>query len=160
MPGNRWRTAMTPVRITTLPPDRWEAFRTIRLASLAAEPRFAKHHREEAKLDEIFWRAKVRYGIFALDGDAPVGLVLYTTTDQKETAKIYGLHVERGWRRQGIAGRLFARIIELVREKENVARIALSVDSELSHAVRLYRRHGFSEAGEVRDGELPMEKRL
>ncbi len=157
------------ITITTLPPDRWEVFRTIRLASLAAEPRYGRHHRDEAKLDEGFWRTNIKYGVFALDGATPVGLVLYSVPGEpghEACAKIYGLHVAVLFRRRGIGGRLFGRILGLIAEQETVGRIILAVDRELAHAVRLYSRHGFKEtaegpdAGGGQEDELLMEKLL
>ena len=150
---------MTPISIAILPPDRWEAFQKIRLASLANEPRYEKNHREEAQLGETFWRSNIKYGVFALAGDEPVGLVLYTI-DPPDNAKVYGLYVDAAWRRQGIGGRLFERVLGLIAENEHVSRLTLNVDPSLHHAVCLYKRHGFAGAGDVRNGELPMEKRL
>jgi ribosomal protein S18 acetylase RimI-like enzyme len=142
---NTRRPNVLSVDVTTLAPARWELFRAIRLESLSDDPALERNYHEESTFDEGYWRANIGYGFFALDGDRAVGVILYSILDDDigPYAKIFGLHVNQAYRRQGIAGRLMGGILGVIVERESVPRAVLSVDAELEYAVRLYRRYGF-----------------
>jgi RimJ/RimL family protein N-acetyltransferase len=64
---------------------------------------------------------------------------------------LLGMGVDRAFRRQGLGARLIAHAVQWTSEIPSLAWIDLQVLSANQSAVRLYRRSGFSQTGEIPD---------
>jgi ribosomal protein S18 acetylase RimI-like enzyme len=77
----------------------------------------------------------------AFDGDLLVGVAIYRPDLAKDTAQLVFLHVSNGYRRQGIAARLTAEIIQMAQEHEATKLYVSATPSQ--SAVGFYKNQGF-----------------
>lgn len=77
----------------------------------------------------------------AFDGERLVGLAVYRPRLRRAMGQLTGLHVSDGYRRQGIASRLFAEVLNLAR-RDGATELYVSATPSGS-AVGFYLHHGF-----------------
>lgn len=137
-------------KITQLPPDRWQAYRDIRLEGLQADPlAFGSTYQEEVALTEEQWRNRIICMWFALDDDRPVGMIGLmrdTGVTGKHRAHVISLWVKPAFRGQGIGGKLIRHLQELA-PTEGIRKLYLHVTSTQKDAIVLYEKQGFRKVG-------------
>jgi ribosomal protein S18 acetylase RimI-like enzyme len=147
------------VRITSLPPDRWEDFRELRLESLRKEPKaFLSSYEDEAGLGKGVWQERIKNAVFAVVNDKPVGMMTYLRRGRRKNdhiADIFAVYVDKKHRGKGIADRLLKHVISRVKKNDSVSKIALSVVADQTPAVSLYMKHNFKVVG-VLEKELKL----
>jgi ribosomal protein S18 acetylase RimI-like enzyme len=142
------------VEITTPTEASWAEFRALRLRALAEEPQaFGQTHDVACTFPETFWRGRLRdaaagasWLICARMSGRLVGMVGAFQTDEDHRhgrATVVGTYVEPEVRRQGIAQRLLAALLDRLAAAEGVAVARLGANPEQAAAVNLYRRAGF-----------------
>ncbi|MDX1562331.1 MAG: GNAT family N-acetyltransferase [Gammaproteobacteria bacterium] len=134
------------------PDDAAELFR-LRRASLIEEP-FAflsspeddTASSEDAVRQQLSLPAEGSVVFGALDGDRLIGLIGLSRDRPIKAAHracIWGVFVDKAYRRLGIASRLLAAVIEHASTLPGVERVYLSVSEKTPGAKRLYEAHGF-----------------
>jgi diamine N-acetyltransferase len=92
-------------------------------------------------------------------GDDPVGFVLFHPIEPKRPADghcIVRFMVDHRYQGQGIGRPALRAAIAWIRQEQHVDRVRLSVVPENERARALYRSEGFTETGELDDGEVVM----
>jgi ribosomal protein S18 acetylase RimI-like enzyme len=139
------------VRITPLPPDRWEDFRKLRLESLKKDPKaFVSSYEEEASFGMEVWQNRIKNVVFAVIRDKPVGMLTYIQRNRKKNdhvVDIFAVYVDSRYRGRGLADRLLKQAIYQIKKNKNISKIALSVVADQTPAVNLYMKHGFRVVG-------------
>jgi ribosomal protein S18 acetylase RimI-like enzyme len=139
-------------RIITLPVSEWRVYREARLRALSEDPQaYARTYAESAALSDETWQARLQSVVdkydwlfFAsLDGEIIGMMGAYRPSDVDGTAVIWGVHVDRAQRGQGIGGQLMARLLDELR-KVGIERVMLTVSREQVAAVGLYKKFGFA----------------
>ncbi len=140
---------MVPLRLLT--PADAAAFRDIRLAGLAADPRaFSAALADEAQHD-IDWFAKrlADSQVFAADAGGRLlgvaGLAIPAGAYKRHKGLLWGVFVRAETRGQGIGARLVAAVIDAARDR--VEDLVLGVGTYNDAALATYRRAGFIETG-------------
>lgn len=162
---------MEPVTVSRLVADDWQVYRAIRLAMLRESPAaFGGTHREAAGNDETAWRQSLTNNVvlIARVGQTPAGSVMYSEhgmTDPGDGA-LYGLWVDPGSRRSGVARALVDAVLEQA-AIEGRRRVVLHVVADNTVARSFYRREGFVATGrsvpsphDDRKVEVEMERLL
>lgn len=142
--------ALAPVRLLTMADA--AAFRDIRLAGLADEPRaFSADWSEEAQQDLDWFAARIASSeVFAIDGAdgrllGVTGLAIPSNPKQAHRGHIWGVYVRPEARGGGIAATLLAAAIAAARGRVEV--LHLGVGAYNDAARRCYRAAGFVESG-------------
>lgn len=160
------------IELRVLTPDDWRSWRSLRLAALADAPYAFKSRLAEWQGDgdrEERWRARLSVPgscdfLALLDGE-PVGMAGGTPGEDDGEVLLRSLWVGGRGRGQGVADRLM-RAVEEWASGSGADALCLNVVPDNTHAIALYRRHGFEETGlpgsPLADGrrELVMAKRL
>ena len=131
----------------------WAELRTLRLRALAEDPQaFGQTYDVACTFPETFWRGRLRNAakgvswlICARMGGRLVGMVGAFQTDEDlchGRATVVGTYVEPEVRRQGIAQRLLAALLERL-AAAGVAVARLAVNPEQGAAVKAYLGAGF-----------------
>ena len=142
------------VEIVTPTEACWAEFRTLRLRALAEAPQaFGQTYAVACTFPESFWRGRLRdaaegvsWLICARMEGRLVGMVGAFQTDadlQHGRATVVGTYVAPEVRRQGIAQRLLAALLDQLAAAEGVAVARLAVNPEQDAAVKLYLGAGF-----------------
>ena len=109
------------VGIITLSVSEWRVYREARLRALSEDPQaYAKTYAESAALPDEMWQARLQsvadgsdWLFFAcFDGEIVGMMGAYRPKDVRGTAVIWGVHVDRAQRGQGIGGKLMARLLD------------------------------------------------
>lgn len=138
------------------------------LDAYAADPMGAGHRLAPEVRQRLIPALRVlpgAYQLLALAGDEPVGAAVcftgFSTFRAMPLTNIHDLAVLPGWRRQGVGGRLLARVEALALARGH-CKLTLEVRDDNPGARALYRRLGFgaaeAEGRSVQYGFL--EKRL
>jgi ribosomal protein S18 acetylase RimI-like enzyme len=139
--------------VRRLTPADAAAFRDIRLAGLADEPRaFSADWADEARHDADWFGARlVSSKVFGIDDPAVprllgvIGLAIPTNAKQRHQGHIWGVYVRpeaRGW---GLASFLLRHVIGVARGR--VESLHLGVGTYNRPAIRAYAGAGFVETG-------------
>jgi diamine N-acetyltransferase len=91
--------------------------------------------------------------------DEPVGFVLFHPIEPERPAEghcIVRFMVDQRFQGQGIARPALRAAVAWIRQEHHVDRVRLSVVPENDRARALYRSEGFTETGEVDNGEIVM----
>jgi RimJ/RimL family protein N-acetyltransferase len=134
-------------------PDGWELWREMRLAALADAPlAFASTLAEwSGPADtEHRWRGRlegVALNLVLTCDDEPVGMVSATAPDDVHPAELISMWVAPTGRGRGAGDEAIRQVVAWVRENFPTSDIELSVKTNNRHAIRLYARHGFVDAG-------------
>lgn len=161
------------LEIRRLPVRRWREYRDLRLEALRNDPAaFGSSPEEEERFGEEEWRRRIRNAVFALVDGEPVGMVAVVFNDRPKTrhvVDVFGVYVRPEHRGRGVGARLLGSALRLVRRRNGVVKVKLTVNPEQRAALGLYERAGFVVAGrlskELKIGssfydELVMEKML
>jgi ribosomal protein S18 acetylase RimI-like enzyme len=144
--------------------DRWRMWRGLRLAALAEAPgAFGSTLAEWSGPGdtEERWRARVEEVALNLvlmcDGEA-AGMVSATAPDGDQPAELISMWVAPAARGRGVGDIATRKVLTWVRENFPASAVELSVKKDNTHAIRLYERHGFVDAGPSAYG--PDERRM
>jgi len=163
------------IAIVTLPPDRWQEYRDLRLASLKAEPiAFSEPYDRAAGRTPEEWRRRLidptNWVVFAERGDTLVGLAAaYVIPDEPAAVHIVSVYVDASVRQRGVGRRILSSLVERIAGSSEVATLRLGVLDTNAAAIALYASLGFSVVGEERNvlhhtgctyGEFIMERPL
>jgi predicted GNAT family acetyltransferase len=128
--------------VRRLGPDDWEAFRDIRLASLADSPdAFGSSLERERAFTEEDWRQRVSGPVFVVDDPDPVSVG--GIFDNDGVGQIWGMWTHPDHRGQGHARRILDAVTPLH------DRVRLHVNITNGGARLVYERYGFVGTGEV-----------
>ena len=142
------------VEIVTPTEASWAEFRRLRLRALAEAPQaFGQTYDVACMFPETFWRGRLRdaaegvsWLFCARMAGRLVGMVGAFQTDEDlrhGRATVVGTYVEPEVRRQGVAQRLLAALLDRLAAAEGVAVAHLAVNPEQDAAVKLYLGAGF-----------------
>ncbi len=153
------------IRIERLDEEDWRRWRELRLEALAEAPEAfssslvdwaGQGDREER------WRSRFRaipLNAIATFGGKPAGMV-GATAPLNGASELVSLWVAPTARGKGVGDALVEEVADWARSR-GVAILALNVRAANLHAVALYRRHGFLDAGPSPSGTDPHpEKRM
>ena len=140
------------IGIIRLTPERWEAYRDIRLQGLREDPQaFGGSFAEESAYPQEKWiqRAGNPYSFLALENGLPMGTAsAFVDEADEQTAYIVGVFVSREARGKGNASRLMSAVLEKLRQNSAIRKVMLAVNRDQTAAVKLYQKLGFRITGE------------
>ncbi|QHE88296.1 GNAT family N-acetyltransferase [Hydrogenophaga sp. BPS33] len=160
---------MTAVR--RIEPSDWPAYRALRLRALQDAPdAFGSTFESERTLPDTFWRSRLEAAaddtdvpLFALDGQAPCGLVwCKRDAQQRSVAHLFQMWIAPASRGRGTGGVLLRAALDWA-ASVGVERVCLGVTVGDSPAARLYAAHGFVPVGApqpLREGSPLMAQAL
>ncbi len=147
------------ITIVSLPLSRWEEYKNIRLEALKHEAHAfgARYSEAKTKPDEE-WIQRVTAAekedkdimLFAQDKGKLVGMIGAYFNKSEENlgiGYIWGVYVNKQYRKKGIGKRLMEEIIERLKKMPTVKRIKLMVNQQQKSAVRLYQTFGLTIVG-------------
>ncbi len=141
------------IEVVKVTPNDWRKWRDLRLAALAEAPdAFASILAEwsGAGDTEQRWRARLEDVALNLlvtcDGEA-AGMVSATAPDGDHPAVVMSMWVAPARRGSGVGDEAIRQVSTWVRDRFPSSGIELSVKANNHHAIRLYERHGFADAG-------------
>ncbi|UVD55091.1 GNAT family N-acetyltransferase [Rhizobium sp. Pop5] len=146
------------VTIRRVGADEVEAFRTIRLEALRAEPAsFASRYEDWEVLSIEEWRNRLNEPVFiAFQDGEPIGIMgLFRQRSSKmaHRATIVMVYLRSSLRGTGLAVRLLEAISDHARDI-GIRQLELFVSAENPAAIRFYQRQGFAEIGRIPGGVL------
>ncbi len=134
-------------------PDDWQIWRQLRRAALADAPTAFSSTLARWSGDgdtEQRWRARLSEVAFNLvlwlDGD-PVGMVSADDTSAHDEVELISLWVAPSGRGRGVGDEAIRQVLRWAGNRHPRRTLVLSVRTANVHAVRLYERHGFRDAG-------------
>jgi len=145
------------IDIVTLPPDRWEAYRDLRLTALRAEPiAFSEPYDRAAARTLEEWRRRLidptNWVVFAERGDTLVGLAAaYVIPDEPTAVHIVSVYVDASVRQRGVGRRILSSLIQRVAASSAAVTLRLGVLDTNAAAIALYASLGFAVVGEQHD---------
>lgn len=146
--GSRVTTASAKLLVRLLTPADAAAFRGIRLAGLAEEPRaFSADWGDEIQCDLGWFADRLRTSeVFGIDdGDnglcAVAGLAIRSNPKQRHKGHVWGVYVRPEARGRGLASALLAAVITAARGR--VESLHLGVGTYNLAAIRVYGAAGF-----------------
>lgn len=153
----------TDIRITRLPPERWQDYKSLRLEMLAQHPEaFATSYEEAASSSQETWMERIHSGLFAINStDQAVGMLSLVRRKQLKTAHVvdlFQMYVQTSVRRQGIGSKLIAGALAELATWDSVSKVVLGVMETQVAAQKLYEKHGFRVVGTLR-GEIRLDGR-
>ncbi|MEX2314180.1 MAG: GNAT family N-acetyltransferase [Thermomicrobiales bacterium] len=168
---------MDDLRIITLPVERWQEYRALRLHALQESPQaFGSSYAENAGHPDEFWINRLRDVaagrtplLFAEAGDRLVGLIgAFFDPAGTGVAAIFAVFIVPECRGRGLGGRLVDAILAELRQRPDARVVRLAVNVSQTAAISAYRRAGFTvvatELARMGDGvehdELIMELAL
>lgn len=155
------------IALRSIDEDDWLQWREMRLAALREAPyAFSStlaDWRGKADTEER-WRsrlANVPLNLIADFGGVPAGMVSATAVDRLGAVELISMWVAPFARGRGVGDRLVCAVVEWAAQ-QRAARVVLAVMQTNPHAARLYRRHGFVDAGFVEGNstDAPAERRM
>jgi ribosomal protein S18 acetylase RimI-like enzyme len=144
-------------------PDDWEAFRDVRLRSLADSPgAFRSRYDDWVAASEQRWRSRltdVPLTLLARAGGDTVGIVS-GVPDGEESVELISMWVDPVARGTGVATALIDAVVEWAAEQQRSA--YLMVRSDNARAISAYKRAGFVDRGVPDDWppDQPAENRM
>ena len=134
-------------------PDGWRLWRELRLAALMEAPdAFGSTLREwsGAADTEQRWRARLEAVplnlVVTCDGE-PAGMVSAKGPEGDRPVELLSMWVAPACRGRGVGDEAIRRVLAWVSENCPGSDVELSVKAANDHAIRLYERHGFVDAG-------------
>jgi ribosomal protein S18 acetylase RimI-like enzyme len=151
------------MQITRIGPDDWEAFRTVRLASLAESPAaFGSRYEDWVDASPERWQdrlTQVPLTLLAYEDGTPVGVASGALVDT-DWVELISMWVAPSVRGTGVARQLMDAVAEWAVAQDR--RTFLMVRSDNARARRAYERAGFVDRG-IPDGwptDEPPENRM
>ena len=139
----------------------WRAWRELRLQALREAPYAYGSTLAQWQGDgdtEERWRHRldtVPLNVIAYLDDRPAGIISGTDPDDDGSAELISMWVAPFARGRGVGDALVQCVVQWARDLR-LRRITLDVTVSNEHAVALYARHGFVDAGIIEDGERSM----
>lgn len=136
-----------------LSPDDWRVWRECRLASLADSPDAFSSTLAQWTGDgdtESRWRtrlATVAFNVVLTVDGQPLGMVSATAPGHEGTVELMSLWVAPAARGQGVGDLAVAAVVAWAGAEHGDVSVVLSVKAGNTPAIRLYERHGFTDAG-------------
>lgn len=143
-------------------PDDWEAFRDVRLASLADAPgAFGATYADWVDADESRWRSRladVPVTVVAIVDGRGVGVVSGALSDHH--VELISMWVAPDHRGSGLTGRLIDEVASWASSLGHDTYLMVRDDN--ARAIRAYERAGFTDLGVPDDwpGDAPPERRM
>ncbi len=158
---------LEPIEIVQLQPDEWPAYRKIRLEALRTEPQaFGSSYANNLQHPDTFWQRRLQQALageegwllFARSQGQLVGLIGAYVSETPGVADIISVYVTPAHRGRGIAKRLMDAMIDTLRATGSFHKLTLTVNTQQTAAIALYRQFGFQITGQIRspmgDGQL------
>ncbi len=151
------------IQIRQLLPEEWKRYREIRLKALQDVPlAFSKSYEEEVNKTKEEWQKWLieseeniwGHKIFAIDGDKAIGMMTVFRENKikiMHKATIAGVYLSSEYRGKGIAQLLFNNILEWCKNKQDIKKIQLGVNSKNIPAIKFYEKNGFKIVGALKD---------
>jgi ribosomal protein S18 acetylase RimI-like enzyme len=141
------------IEAVVVTPDGWRLWRELRRAALAEAPAAFRSTLAEwsgAADTEQRWRARledVALNLVLTSNGEETGMVSATAPDGNHPAELISMWVAPTGRGHGCGDEAVGQVVAWVRENFPGSGVQLSVKADNVHAIRLYERHGFVEAG-------------
>lgn len=163
------------IAIVTLPPERWQEYRDLRLTALRTDPiAFGETLERADAYPDSTWRERLEgtsnWLVFAGRDGRLIGLAgAFLPPEQPGIAHIVSVYVDAAFRGQGIGRRMLTALVEDISASGDASVIRLHVNDTNAPAIALYASLGFAVVGTERDAlqhdgvsydELIMERRL
>jgi GNAT superfamily N-acetyltransferase len=145
-------------------PDDWEAFRDVRLRSLADAPgAFLSRYDDWVRAPEQQWRSRlsdVPFTLLARDRDGAAIGVVSGVREGEDAVQLVSMWVAPVARGTGVAAALIDAVVEWAAEQQRSA--YLMVRSDNARAISAYVRAGFVDRGVPDDwpSDQPAENRM
>ena len=149
------RETAPAVGVTEIGGDDWWRWRPLRQAALADSPAAFRSTLAEwsgAGDTERRWRdrlSSVALNLVLAWGGEPAGMVSATAPDEDGTVLVMSMWVAPRARGRGVGDAALERVGTWARRQPGFTRLMLTVEVDNQAAMRLYRRHGFVDAGPV-----------
>jgi ribosomal protein S18 acetylase RimI-like enzyme len=152
---------MSDITVRTLDENDWELFRTVRLTALQESPEaFVGTYAEEEKLDEDFWKLRLRRSerLLAEAGGKAVGTAsVGQVEDDENAAQLFGLWVDPAARGTGVATAL-VRAGAGVAARQGRSQLLYWVGTENGRAVAFASGFGFRPTAQRRPMRVVSEE--
>jgi len=146
------------IRIVTLPVSAWHKYKELRLRALQREPlAFCSTYARETAWPDEKWQQRLRdahdnesWIIFAKLDEKLVGMIGGNRNDedkQNHRCHIWGMYVDEKARKKGIAKALITKLLDSLRENEDVNVVRIEVNVNQKPAKQLYQILGFRKIG-------------
>ena len=145
------------VAIITLPLDRWQEYRDLRLAALAAEPTaFSEPYDRAAQRSPTEWQERLAstssWLVFAERAGRLVALAgAFPSPGEPGVVTIVSVYVDASFRGLGIGRKLLSSLIERITAGGDASLLRLHVNDTNASAIALYESLGFAMVGIERD---------
>jgi ribosomal protein S18 acetylase RimI-like enzyme len=146
------------IQIGRLPPEKWQAYKALRLRALHDAPQAFSESFEKAQAypDERWqqrategYAGKVSLMVFASEGEQLVGMMgAFFPQHDPSVALIVGVYVVPEARGKGISKKLMAALLHELKANPRISKAALSVNKGQLAAINLYASFGFQVVGE------------
>ena len=140
---------MNKITIVLLNPSDWSVYKTIQLEALKEDPAaFGASYKEWSSFSDQKWQERPNNPdsriFIAKDSDKPIGLlgVYFHIVENEEVADIWGMYVNQGYRKKGIAKMLLSHAFDSIRQK-GLKKAQLMVEYNPTPAQHLYKSVGF-----------------
>jgi ribosomal protein S18 acetylase RimI-like enzyme len=141
--------------------DQWQEWRALRLAALGEAPyAFGSTLGQWSDAGEDLWRHRlmsVPLNLVAMLDDQPVGMVAVTAAADR-VVELISMWVAPVGRGRGVGDALIQAVVSWARGQP-ADQVILAVRVGNSHAVALYERHGFRDAGWASTPDDPWPER-
>lgn len=141
------------IEYRVLTPDDWPLWRALRLAALADAPTaFGSTLADWTGAGDTEWRWRARlsdvpFNVVLTWHGEPVGMVSAIDSSADGSVELISLWVVPAVRGQGVGDAAVCRVLEWARIRRAESSVVLAVRLDNVAAARLYRRHGFVDAG-------------
>lgn len=149
------------MKIITLHPSEWRAYRKLRLNALREEPdAFGQRLEDAREIPQRIWRerlkrssrAQAEWIFFAASGKKLLGMIRASRDrrpKRKHVAELFNLFVVPEARRQGVAEKLMSSVLSALSKDPTFSKVKLCVYSQQKAAIVLYKKLGFSLVGRL-----------
>jgi ribosomal protein S18 acetylase RimI-like enzyme len=140
---------VTALSLRAVDADQWQEWRAVRLAALSDAPyAFGASFERWSDADEDQWRQRllsVPLNLIADLGNDPVGMVSATAAADRDV-ELISMWVAPAGRGRGVGDALIQAVVAWARGQP-ADRVILAVREGNGHAIALYERNGFRDAG-------------
>ncbi len=145
---------MNDIRLITLDPNEWKAYKQIRLEALKNEPdAFARTYDEERDKKDEVWKERLEEAqnnnkvvlLFVQYNNRIVGMGgLFYTHEHSPLVEIWGIYINKEFRGKGLGKVLITNLITKAKKNKKTKKLKIEVNSANIPAIRLYLRLGFN----------------
>ena len=148
------------VQITMPTIEDLQGFKNLRLEALQQDPSaFGSSYAKEVSRTDEEWKAWLEKSLgeqsqelllLAKDGGKYVGMIGSAPKDEKRW-KIKAVYVTPEYRGKGVSKKLLQQVLRRIDANKNIEEIELSVNTNATAAVNLYKQFGFEIQGTIQD---------